>query len=1266
MQRYSLGLRVFISTYLVIAQLLSVLQPPSVYAKPLIQSNSDVVTDGSAEATTESVTEESTSPVDTASELPEVPTELPTDTILQPVGTQSLKPFSLNLTADQIALSAAGTCELTLSVYRPADLYTEDLVVTVTLPEALIFTNDGSRTFTWQILANDTGIQFEQKLTVSVIGGDPASAASIATIQASAGGSTYTSVSANAELAIVGNATFAINAADASDPSEPVTTTQSTTGSILQNSDESITLLAGAGTVIEGTVFQFTPIFQANQLSQTEQIDQTPTVTETETITDVVIVEDPPLQTPKEAPTDTNEDVAGHSIYLPLIVDGSEDSESSSVAREESIYLPIIETDSETSKDADTSARLNSSTLPSDVPTSGKRNFSPRREGNLVTYQEWHFDAYQQEQRVAGFERPVTLILDLNWLKAQGVSGSSVILWTRETITDSWQMVPTEFDATHNRLVARLQHFSYFKTGSDQTAQWLPSTRAFDSDRFTGAASLSYPIEVPPGPGGLAPALSLSYSSNTVDDTYQSGPPTASTSQASTVGYGWSLGGISSIHRTQGADFNVSYALVLNGERYDIRGGQQNPSLDPTSFMQITYTVPGGTWVVTDTKGTRYTLTPQSSSYYPVQNSNHQLKTDGWYLAEIRDLLGNTVAFSYETELGKFHRDCGVGGDTRHLDYTRSVRPVMATWGYDLNNKQPVPGTEKMRVRLVYDNATIERDFYGEAYVVNEGRTDWTVNGWKYGLEFTTYGPEDEHCIQAQYTPKSLKEVVVEVKDRTNGNWHILNKEKLLNASYVPGRFLLLNAIEHYGETGASALYTYTFGYTDYGQATNNVRLISANNGYGGLVQYTYQDRPLDYCETGVNDAGCTYTNIRRPVASKTTSDGLGNSSVITFTYVHGALATLRNSANNFIGRDFLGYKETQMTVYEVNQGTTTPVRFEHLYFHQGYTPPQSPIQIDIRRGRMYKQEVWDKPTGQANRRLLSVKESFWNGYWLDNNVWQPTIQVGPRWLRLGHDREWVDNVGTARNYAYETSSQNGNQFGNVTKVTEHSHDEPSLDFATWSTRVVSGPTTLLRTTATEYFPNLANNIVSLPARTRIYSGSDANPANCVSEQRTLYTNTNNGNFAVPPPDTLVDETWQALALTGCSSTATFNLRDTNWTVMQMTYDAYGNLTFENNVGVASNGSQDQFTYTSYDDYYHLFPETAWRDNDQLFKETIGFYGVNAKENNVLIPLSDPRAYWGAMAEQCSVNDTCTRQTYDNFGRPTNKWNPLPKTPPGI
>src|SRR5436190_2008374 len=60
---------------------------------------------------------------------------------------------------------------------------------------------------------------------------------------------------------------------------------------------------------------------------------------------------------------------------------------------------------------------------------------------------------------------------------------------------------------------ADLEHFSEYMAGVDVNQAILPTVDGYQTDLCAGAASVSIPLRVPPGTNGLAPALTLSYSS---------------------------------------------------------------------------------------------------------------------------------------------------------------------------------------------------------------------------------------------------------------------------------------------------------------------------------------------------------------------------------------------------------------------------------------------------------------------------------------------------------------------------------------------------------------------------------------------------------------------------------------------------------------------------------------------------------------------------------------------------------------------------------
>ncbi|MBC6940315.1 MAG: hypothetical protein DWB59_09890, partial [Anaerolineae bacterium] len=126
-----------------------------------------------------------------------------------------------------------------------------------------------------------------------------------------------------------------------------------------------------------------------------------------------------------------------------------------------------------------------------------------------------------------------------------------------------WKLPLSQYvDTESNILYASTDHFTVFDTYNSgwQSAE-TPTLELFQHAGYTGAASFSMPIKMPPGPGGFQPSLSLSYNSQTVDSA-------TTDTQASWVGMGWSLDAAAYIERngfgTKITD-DDTYSLTLQG-----------------------------------------------------------------------------------------------------------------------------------------------------------------------------------------------------------------------------------------------------------------------------------------------------------------------------------------------------------------------------------------------------------------------------------------------------------------------------------------------------------------------------------------------------------------------------------------------------------------------------------------------------------------------------------------------------------------------------
>jgi len=145
----------------------------------------------------------------------------------------------------------------------------------------------------------------------------------------------------------------------------------------------------------------------------------------------------------------------------------------------------------------------------------------------------------------------------------------------------------------------------------------------------TGAATTRIPIDVPPGPGGFAPNLALTYSSRSGD-----GP----------FGVGWSLG-ISEIRCSARfgvpdlsacTDYELGHQLLVKESDTD----EYHTFVE--SFQRITYNAPS--WIVEQPDGTKL--------YFGV-SPTHRIAEGGntarWLLERMVDAFGNAIYLAYDT-----------------------------------------------------------------------------------------------------------------------------------------------------------------------------------------------------------------------------------------------------------------------------------------------------------------------------------------------------------------------------------------------------------------------------------------------------------------------------------------------------------------------------------------------------------------------------------------------------------------------------------------
>ena len=128
-------------------------------------------------------------------------------------------------------------------------------------------------------------------------------------------------------------------------------------------------------------------------------------------------------------------------------------------------------------------------------------------------------------EEITQFNQPVTITVQYTdeeaerLLKRAGMQDeTSLSLFYYDETENTWIPLPTSVDPDANQFTAVTDHFSLFDfQAQNWEAARLPSLDGFQLSGFTGAGSYSYPIQVPPGPGGLQPSVALSYNTQEVE-----------------------------------------------------------------------------------------------------------------------------------------------------------------------------------------------------------------------------------------------------------------------------------------------------------------------------------------------------------------------------------------------------------------------------------------------------------------------------------------------------------------------------------------------------------------------------------------------------------------------------------------------------------------------------------------------------------------------------------------------------------------------------
>jgi RHS repeat-associated protein len=416
------------------------------------------------------------------------------------------------------------------------------------------------------------------------------------------------------------------------------------------------------------------------------------------------------------------------------------------------------------------------------------------------------------KQSIRKFAKTATIELSYDPQTWSG-SESYLMLYYYNESSEQWDPLPSRVDTQRHVLIATTDHLTILDVDAKNwEALRLPGVKEWQVSNFTGAATYRYPLQLPEGPGGLKPSLTLSYNSQAVD------AATLET-QAGWVGMGWSLdtGYIRRNMNSTPDDVNDdTFNLVIGGMEHVLLPGNDGfyHTADETFWriqMNGSNLASNSTWTAWDKTGTTYLFEDQV--VYPIFfGSQEAHPVWRWSITKIRNAFGRELTYTYypheeERKNLVFGIQCGSG---TVADPYRECIFWMDTAVYPKTITYP-----NNRYQIVFELSG--RNDYGEFWELQnsarmffERRKLQAVNIKLDGVSIRKY----EFVYAAA------------------GAAHIFN-----GYTWNKGdKTLTLSQVKEYGLNGVGPLPATTFTYD-----ANNLHLQEADNGQGGKITFSYE-----------------------------------------------------------------------------------------------------------------------------------------------------------------------------------------------------------------------------------------------------------------------------------------------------------------------------------------------------------------------------------------------------------------------------------------
>ena len=283
------------------------------------------------------------------------------------------------------------------------------------------------------------------------------------------------------------------------------------------------------------------------------------------------------------------------------------------------------------------------------------------------------------------FDRPVSVTVDLagfpQWLRpylAHQIDGER----------DIWERVDATYDAQAQSLTAQVESFSTYALGGDSHVYggWQLQYNAPSVALFRGAASYSYPLELPRARGRLSPAVSLSYNNARVDGIL-------ALVDSPRVGLGWTLDTLEIVRddirltwpeNSEWISVGHNFVLLMNGTAYrlvpgdaGLGSGRYYATNGPQLYVERRNEAAGNGsgenytseyWIVRTPDGSEYRLGYRADAEQKLYRVYGTSQVAGptytgtqanyavyrWRLDQVKDVFGNKLELLYTEYSGGY------------------------------------------------------------------------------------------------------------------------------------------------------------------------------------------------------------------------------------------------------------------------------------------------------------------------------------------------------------------------------------------------------------------------------------------------------------------------------------------------------------------------------------------------------------------------------------------------------------------------------------